>query len=54
MVNGHSEVFEIKTIYDTFYRLEDQLNDYLLLYDYVNIIIPKERNDVSLVNIQKT
>ncbi|NMA06064.1 MAG: sce7726 family protein [Acholeplasmataceae bacterium] len=53
MVNGHSEVFEIKTIYDTFYRLEDQLNDYLLLYDYVNIIIPKERNDVSLVNIPK-
>ncbi|MDY0277093.1 MAG: sce7726 family protein [Acholeplasma sp.] len=43
MVNGHSEVFEIKTSYDTFYRLDKQLEDYYALYDLVNIIVPIDK-----------
>lgn len=41
MINGKSEVFEIKTEFDTFNRLDDQLDDYFKLYDYINIIIPE-------------
>ncbi|MGI6782511.1 MAG: sce7726 family protein [Acholeplasmataceae bacterium] len=48
VVNGNSEVFEIKTIYDTFLRLDDQLHDYSLLYDYINIIIPREKVQEAL------
>lgn len=43
MVNGHSEVFEIKTLYDSFARLDKQLEDYFLLYDYITIVIPQEK-----------
>lgn len=42
MINGKSEVFEIKTEFDTFNRLDDQLSDYLKLYDFINIIIPED------------
>jgi len=39
MINGKSMVFEIKTEYDSFYRLDGQLNDYFKVFQYVNIII---------------
>ena len=41
MVNGKSKVFEIKTEYDTYVRLEKQLEDYSKLFDEIYIIIPE-------------
>lgn len=42
LINHKSEVFEIKTSYDSYSRLNNQLDDYLALFDYLNIIIPQE------------
>jgi|AntAceMinimDraft_18_1070375.scaffolds.fasta_scaffold00196_6 hypothetical protein len=39
MINGKSMVFEIKTEYDSFYRLERQLQDYFKVFQFVNVII---------------
>jgi len=41
IINGSSMVFEIKTEYDTFARLEKQLNDYISTFDYINMIVPE-------------
>lgn len=43
MLNGKSMVFEIKTEYDTFYRLEGQIADYKRAYQYLNLIIPQSK-----------
>jgi len=43
MFNGKSMVFEIKTEYDTFTRLDRQLSDYKKAYEYLNLIIPKSK-----------
>jgi len=53
VINGYSEVFEIKTTYDTFLRLDEQLHDYTLLYDYINIIVPKEKIKHALEMVPK-
>jgi uncharacterized protein (DUF2164 family) len=45
MVNGKSIVYEIKTEYDTYNRLDNQIRDYLKLHDYVNVIVPKSQLD---------
>lgn len=45
MINGSSEVFEIKTEYDSLIRLEGQINDYIKLYDYVSMIVPINKSD---------
>ena len=36
-------VFEIKTEYDTFTRLDRQLSDYKKAYEYLNLIVPKSK-----------
>lgn len=46
-INGSSYVYEIKTEYDDFVRLESQLNDYKKLFEYLYVIVPK--SDVSSV-----
>lgn len=38
-----STVFEIKTEYDSFARLQSQLEDYLEVFDYCYIIVPENR-----------
>lgn len=44
-INGHSVVFEIKTDYDSFYRLDKQINDYCGVFDYVYVICPIKKID---------
>jgi hypothetical protein len=46
MVNGKSMVFEIKTEYDSFNRLENQLNDYIDAFQYVNVVVPSRNADL--------
>lgn len=51
MLNGKSMVFEIKTEYDTFARLDGQLNDYKKAYEYLNLIIPTNKLDEALKSV---
>lgn len=52
MINGHSVVYEIKTEFDTFYRLDKQINDYTLLFDFLNIIIPITSLDIAIETVE--
>ena len=54
MLNGKSMVFEIKTEYDTFYRLEGQIADYKRAYQYLNLIIPLSKLDEAKKIIDET
>lgn len=48
-INGSSYAYEIKTEYDTFDRLESQMNDYLKTFEKVYVIVPNTRvNEVAL------
>lgn len=38
IINGTSTVYEIKSEYDTFSRLEDQLSAYMKVFDHINVI----------------
>ena len=38
ILNGTSTVYEIKSEFDTFNRLQNQLNAYLETFDYINVI----------------
>lgn len=40
ILNGTSTVYEIKSEYDTFLRLDQQLNDYKQAFEYVYIVVP--------------
>lgn len=42
-VNGKAIAYEIKTEFDNLNRLENQINDYLLYFEYVYIICNKEK-----------
>lgn len=39
MFNGKATVYEIKTVLDNLDRLDNQLNDYFKVFDYVEIIV---------------
>jgi len=43
--NGTSTVYEIKSEYDTFLRLSNQINDYKKAFEYVYIVIPDKSID---------
>lgn len=46
-INGSSYAYEIKTELDTLRRLGKQIHDYSNVFEYVNVVIPKELyNDV--------
>lgn len=49
MINGKSMVFEIKTEFDTFNRLENQLRDYTKTFQYISIVVPES----NLTNVKK-
>lgn len=51
LLNGTSIVYEIKTEYDTFNRLDAQLSDYRKSFELVNIIIPVSRLSDALPNL---
>lgn len=38
ILNGSSTVYEIKSEYDTFNRLQNQINSYLETFDFINVI----------------
>ena len=38
ILNGTSTVYEIKSEYDSFNRLENQINSYLKVFDHINVI----------------
>lgn len=42
-INGSSYAYEIKTEYDTFDRLETQMQDYLKTFEKVYVIVPNTR-----------
>lgn len=44
-INGSSYAYEIKTEYDTFDRLETQMQDYLKTFEKVYVIVPHMRVD---------
>ena len=47
VMNGTSSVFEIKTEFDTYDRLDKQLIDYKDYFDYINVIVPiSEKNNI--------
>lgn len=47
-VNGKSVAYEIKTSFDSFYRLKKQISDYSRCFEYVYVICPKDRFDELL------
>lgn len=48
-----SKVFEIKTEFDTFYRLDSQMSDYGMAFDYLYLIIPESKlNDALKLTIK--
>ncbi|EOX3398623.1 sce7726 family protein [Vibrio cholerae] len=49
ILNGKSTCYEIKTEYDTLARLDEQLNDYLTLFDEV-FVVCSEKNLESVLN----
>lgn len=54
MFNGTSRVYEIKTEYDSFARLDSQMNDYKQAYEYLNLVIPKSKLDDAIKFIDET
>jgi hypothetical protein len=48
LINGHAEVYEIKTGLDNFDRLETQIQNYYKAFDHVNIVTsPDKQNDLE-------
>jgi hypothetical protein len=45
ILNGSSTVYEIKSEYDTFFRLETQIKTYLKIFEYVNVITSPKLTD---------
>ena len=45
LLNGVSTVYEIKSQYDSFSRLEKQLHEYFNVFDYINIITSPSQVD---------
>lgn len=43
IVNGTTTVYEIKTEYDTFYRLQSQIETYQQIFDNVCVVIPESK-----------
>ncbi|MEZ9723078.1 sce7726 family protein [Vibrio splendidus] len=53
ILNGKSTCYEIKTEYDTLTRLEEQLNDYLTLFDEVFVVCSEKNLDSVLRHTDK-
>lgn len=54
MFNGESKAFEIKTEYDTPKRLTKQMDDYKRLFDKCYLVIPENRVDVYMQNVESS
>jgi hypothetical protein len=63
ILNGTSTVYEIKSEFDTFNRLDTQLNDYKKAFEFIYIVIPSQSleklklylndNDVGIIVLNK-
>ncbi len=49
-INGSSYAYEIKTEFDTFRRLEKQINDYSKVFEYIYVVVP-ESNLEELIEV---
>ena len=45
VANGTTTVFEIKTEFDSFERLDGQLSDYSKAFDHIHVVIPEKKID---------
>ena len=64
ILNGTSTVYEIKSEFDTFNRLDTQLNDYKKAFEYIYIVIPFQSleklklylndNDIGIIVLNKS
>lgn len=43
VANGTTTVYEIKTEFDSFERLESQLNDYEKVFDQIHVVLPEKK-----------
>lgn len=43
LLNGSSTVYEIKTEYDSYSRLIDQVHEYMKMFDFINVFTSKEQ-----------
>jgi hypothetical protein len=50
ILNGTSTVYEIKSEFDSFNRLKNQLNAYMQVFDHVNVITSKQQAE-KLLNV---
>jgi hypothetical protein len=46
ILNGSSTVYEIKTEYDSFKRLDEQLQSYLMAFEYINLITSPSQSEI--------
>lgn len=51
IINGTSTVYEIKSEFDSFNRLENQLNAYMQIFDHINVITSKQQAEKLLKDI---
>ena len=50
VVNGTTTAYEIKTEFDSYARLCDQLSVYIRVFEYVNLVIPKHKYTHDLLD----
>ena len=53
-INGSSYAYEIKTEYDTFDRLETQMQDYMKTFEKVYLVIPLQLKEAAIQHIPDT
>ena len=54
VLNGTSTVYEIKSEFDSFVRLENQIQSYLAIFDYINVITSaSQANKLKLILPEK-
>lgn len=53
LLNGTATVYEIKTQYDSLYRLEQQINSYSLVFDHIYVISTLKYLDKILSTVDK-
>lgn len=52
-INGGLYAYEIKTEYDSYDRLQDQMSDYLKYFEKVYVVVPKRNADLVCAYIPK-
>ncbi len=53
ILNGTSTIYEIKSEYDSFKRLDDQINSYIKAFEYVNLVTSPSQVDIAKKHLPK-